>query len=558
MRGDGTARDACLAVIFAALLALAGCVGGLPMKSSGATPSSDFPADSFREVADEKGLNYTATFRGIENGGVYVSDYDRDGWPDLLALGGTDPALFHNTGGEFERSKGLPDDLQGVFKAALWVDYDQDGWEDLLLLREYDTPVFLENNAGTFRRSQVGFETEMAVPKSVSAADYNSDGCPDVFVAQNADWDNTVPTAGKPENQGMTVNTSEDNGNPNYLYRGTCEEFQNVEDAGITGEYWSLATSFVDMTGDGAPDIYVANDFNNDTLYVNHGNGTFDKQVLPGNTDRNAMSSEIADFNGDGRPDVFVTNVFIPQKFRVNLGPVVGRIEGNNMLLNRGNSTFRDVATQWGVMKGGWGWAATAVDLNNDGQRDLLHTATIHKMPPKARGDKLGELDDRPSYLDYPVLFNRIASDNFTSVNASRVGFEESSGRGVGALDYDRDGDQDIVIGVVQGEFKLYENTLGGRSLQIDVEDGSDTLALGARVAVTVDGETRIYYNNAKSDFLSQDNRVHHVGLGDAEVEKLQVVWPDGTEQVWTNVSANHRVTVYPNGTKRSVVTDGG
>jgi hypothetical protein len=555
MAGDDAVRAA---VALAALVVLAGCAGSLPLNPLSASPEdAGFPDDSFREVSDETGLDYTAVPAGIENGGVFVADYDRDGWPDVLALGGDDPALFRNAGGEFERSDALPEDLRGAFKTALWVDYDRDGWEDLVLFREYRTPVFLENREGAFERRQVGLDTRMDVPKSASAADYDGDGCPDLFVAQNADWDNTTPEAGKPANMGGMINGTEDNGNPNYLYRGTCEGFERVEDAGISGEYWSLSTSFADLTGDGRPDVYVANDFNNDTLYVNEGDGTFEKRILAEYTDRNAMASEIADFDGDHRPDVFVTNIFVPGEFRVNLIPVTGRMNGNNLLLNGGNGTFRDVAAEWGVAQGGWGWAATATDLDNDGDRDLFHTTSIHKMPPGARSDRLQDMDNRPTYLDYPVLFARTAPDNFTGVNTTRVGFEQSSGRGLATLDFDRDGDRDLLIAVVQGEFKLYENTLGGRSLQVDVEGGREDgpLELGARVYATVDGETRVYYNNAKADFLSQDSRVHHVGLGDGEVQKLRVVWPDGTERVWTNVSANRRVTVYPNGTKRGVAT---
>jgi hypothetical protein len=541
----------------AALLVLAGCAGGLPLNPlESSAPGGDFPDDSFREVSDERGLNYTAVAAGIENGGVFVADYDNDGWTDVLAVGGAEPALFRNVDGTFQRTGALPD-LEGAFKTALWVDYDDDGWEDLLLLREYGTPVFLENRAGEFQRRQVGFETGMDVPKSASTADYNGDGCPDLFIAQNADWDNTTPTAGQPASMETMINGTEDNGNPNYLYRGTCEGFERVDDAGISGEYWSLATSFADLTGDGRPDIYVANDFNNDTLYANQGDGTFEKRVLPGYTDRNAMASEIADFNRDGHPDMFVTNIFMPSEFRVNLIPVTGRMDGNNLLLNRENGSFRDVAPEWGVAKGGWGWAATAVDLDNDGDRDLFHTTSIHRMPPGARSDKLEDMSNRPTYLDYPVLFARTAPQNFTSVNTTRLGFEQSSGRGLANLDFDRDGDQDLLIAVVQGEFKLYENTLDGRSLQVDVESGhgDGPLELGARLYVTVDGATRVYYNNAKADFLAQDTRVHHVGLGGGEVQKIRVVWPDGTERVWANVSANRRITVYPNGTKTGVAT---
>lgn len=88
-------------------------------------------------------------------------------------------------------------------------------------------------------------------------------------------------------------------GNPNLLFDGDCNSFEQVENAGIEGTRWSLATSFVDLTGDGYLDIHVGNDFNTDVLYVNQHDGTFRRVEIPA-TDRHAMASEVADVTGDG------------------------------------------------------------------------------------------------------------------------------------------------------------------------------------------------------------------------------------------------------------------
>jgi len=126
--------------------------------------------ETFVEVSGKWKLNYSTTNRGTENGGVYVADYDRDGWPDVLLLGGERPRLYSNTGTEFRRSDALPllnESLQ--FKAAVFFDYDNDGWTDLLLLPEFASPVFLENEGGQYVQRDAGFDVTLGVPKSACA-----------------------------------------------------------------------------------------------------------------------------------------------------------------------------------------------------------------------------------------------------------------------------------------------------------------------------------------------------------------------------------------------------
>lgn len=76
----------------------------------------------------------------------------------------------------------------------------------------------------------------------------------------------------------------------------------------MTGTHWSLAASAVDLIGDGALDIHVANDFYYDEAYMNNGDGALKYRYLGNRTARNGTSSEVDDVTGDGSMDVFVTN----------------------------------------------------------------------------------------------------------------------------------------------------------------------------------------------------------------------------------------------------------
>jgi hypothetical protein len=518
-----------------------------------AAPDTDPDTEiDFRERTDAVGLDYRTDGGGAGNGndGVYVADYDRDGWQDVLAVGGDAPALFRNEGGEFARDDAFPR-IGGDVKGALFVDYDGDGWEDLLVLRSHDAPVLLRNDEGTFERADADLGN-LTYPMGATAADYDRDGDTDLLVYQSGDWAN-----GKPKGYfSLTKFVETDNGHPNVLYENTDDGFERVEDSGLTAdERWSLAASFVDLNGDGFPDVHVANDYNTDAVYVNEGDGTFEKRLLRGNTSRNGMSSEIADVNGDGDQDVFTTNIYLPleqvshqeryERLRLLFGYVIksGRTKGNTMMINDGTGNLSDAAVPYGVREGGWGWAASLVDLDNDGDRDLIH-ATQHVV----------RLDREDPHYTYPMLFER-DGDGFRNLDASERNLTEHDGRGLVSLDYDRDGDRDVSVAPYDGEVTVYENVgADGNSVAVRAVDGRGSTAYGAEITVSTPDGDAVIQQTVQSDFLSQESRVSHLGVGGHETVDLTVTWPDGTERTFEDVDADRHVRVTKDGL--DVVTD--
>jgi hypothetical protein len=537
-------RRALLVVAVALVTVTAGCTSLAEMGTSGSDAGGEI---GFEDVTAEAGLNYSddvAGGAGNGNAGVYVADVDRDGWDDVLAVGGERPVLFENTGGEFRRSDALPE-YDRQFKSASFVDYDGDGWIDLLLLPRGGGVVALHNDEGTFEPDDVGLGN-VTYPLGATAADFDGDGRVDLFLYQSGDWLETTPT-GK---NALNGTIEADNGHPNSLYRNVGGEFERVTDAGIEGERWSLAATATDLTGDGRPDIYVANDFNTDVVYVNQGDGTFDQRQLQGSTARNGMSAEIADFDGDGRRDVFVTNIELPideenmSEERYDLLERMSsfafysnRTKGNTVMINQGDGEFEDRAAEFGVQTGGWGWAATATDFDNDGDRDLMHTTQyVFRMNT-----------DDPHYT-YPMVWERDGED-FENLDAAERGLKEVDGRGLATLDFDNDGDQDVVTAVYGGQFRLYENTVDPDTdrLQFRAVDEHGATALGATVTVEGATEQRVV-QYSETDFLSQESRVGHVGLrSDANVT-ITVTWPDGTERTFEDVAPNQRVRLSPDG----------
>lgn len=516
----------------------------------------------FREVSDQAGFNYTADTipSMIVNGGVYVLDFNGDQWPDLLAVGGAEPAVFRNSGGKFNRTEVLPP-INATVEGAHVFDFDNDGREDILLLAQNHRPILLENEGGRFVERPGAFPVNMTYPIGATTADYDGDGCLDVFVFQYADWANKQPAGVK----NMTVSGSQDNGNPNYLFRGNCTaQFSSVTSGAFSDSRWTLAASFVDLTGDDRPDIHVANDFNYDILYVNRGNGTFEQTRLGNETNRNAMASEVADVNGDGRPDVFVTNIYLPEVLRQTSDEFSGRMEGHNLLLNRGDGAFEDAAKSYGVLRGGWGWAAALADFDNDGNRELFHTTKRIHLSPIVQSKIVQEgltvdlFYERNPSIKYPQYYER-TDDGFLAMPAASMGFKNASGTGVARTDFDRDGDLDLAVAQVDGQFYLYENALAGNGthwIQIDVRGDERIPVTGAEVTVTVNGQPKHRLVNSRADHLSQDSRTVHVGVGNTtQVDRIRVVWPDGSETILEDVAVDQRIVISPNG--RENRTDG-
>jgi hypothetical protein len=529
---------------------------GDALEPTGAPPEEVNEMPEFVDVAGEVGFDYTSTFNQVKlitTSGVYVVDFDNDGYEDILAVGGENPVLFENTGDGYERHREFE---HGKARAAHFFDQDNDGDRDLVIAESGGEIVFYENDDGEFSRRDVGFDRAVTSPTSMNAADVTGNGCLDLFVGQYGALQSRSPLSrgigrevarNHPEVRPETTPANE-----NLLFRGDCEGFTEATEAsGIHGENWTLASSVVDFTGDGYPDIHVGNDFGADVLYTNNGDGTFDRRVMGPSTDRNAMSSTVADVNGDFRLDLFVTNIYLPKGMnsettrgveKIQISPVP---EGNNLFVNDGNGTFTDKAPKHGLEKGGWGWASTIADYSNDGHLDIAHAAS-----PNVPVESYDEIYQG-------IQMWKGTPDSWEKVDGKEHGMVGEETRGIARVDYDNDGRLDIVASVPANKrlfgsnvertpFRLYENQ--GRtneSLQMFVRD-PDGIERNAAVYVETDRRTVYRRVTSRGDFLSQDSRLLHFGTANEEVESVTVLWPDGTTRVYDSLKEGNRYIVTP------------
>ena len=497
----------------------------------------------FTDVTAEAGIDHTqrlvpVTFApGVDihnfmSGGAAAGDFDGDGFVDLYftRLDGTD-ILYRNLGdGTFEDvtvQSGI--DREFGSNGVGTADIDNDGDLDLYVTSVFDDRFYLLINDGAGRFSEQAIERGAATEgadehfgMSVSFGDYDLDGYLDLSIAE---WrsDALNPT-GAPSNSLLLHNLGAEN--PGYFEDVTLAAGVATDDIpGDRAGTFAFSPRWADLDNDGLPDLTMANDFTESRLFWNNGDGTFtDGTASAGvGTDHNGMGSAIADVNGDGLLDWFVTAIWLPPRELQ---------DGNRLFLNNGDRTFTDVTTESGVRDGGWGWGATFIDYDNDGDQDLVHT----------NGWPNGFTDDQTRF------FENDGSGHFTEI-ASDIGITDTAeGKGLLKLDYDNDGDQDILVINNHGAPVLYRNDGGNANDWLKLGTFGPMPAVGASVSVTLEpgGAVQVQEINADSNFLAQDEATLHFGLGSgsASVESVVVTWLSGESRTLTDVPRNMTISI--------------
>ncbi len=526
------------------------------------TLSSQTNGIRFTEVSREAGIDFAYTFGDLnyENilessgSGVTVFDYDNDGDMDLYLLNGTylegisDPGgkrfsgamnrLYRNNGdgtfSDVSAESGLDDRNWGM--AASPVDLDNDGYQDLFLLN-YGPNVFMRNNGdGTF--SDITQELGLSGPKELNGFtkwsigapfwDQNGDGRLDVMVGNFLAFDPAYVSAEAPD---MMPHPSEYLGQASLLYEqqadGTFKE--------VTGEYGLLypdskcmGLSVFDYDRDGDLDIFQANDHQENFLFRNDNGNYAEVGVASGiatnsnGQETGSMHATLGDVDGDGLIDILVTDLKYGALYR-----------------NMGNGLYQDISESSGMagpMKGKGCWGASFVDYDNDGDLDLVTAnGTAEEL-----------------ILQPPLLLENDGAGRFTDRGKEAGAYfgTRRSGRGLAVLDYDNDGDMDVLISHVDLEAApaLLRNEGGNGNHWLGVTlEGKNGLSsgLGAYLTLEAGGRTQVMVNQWSMGYLSSNDPRLHVGLGKAgTIDRLVVSWPDGSEQEFEDLAADRYIRI--------------
>jgi hypothetical protein len=323
--------------------------------------------------------------------GAAVGDYDNDGDQDLYVTNFGPNVLYRNNGDntftDVSAAAGVDD--PGWGSNAAFADYDLDGDLDLYVANyaRYDPAnnrecytgkvlvycapgVYpgqsgvLYRNEGSSRFSDVttlaGLSTEAGHQLGAVFADYDDDGDPDLFVANDRQ--------------------------PNFLFNnqgdGTFAEVGAY--AGVAYNQDGVAESAMgadwgDYDNDGRQDIAVATfQWRPNTLYHNEGNGFFSYAsyaagIASGSVPYLGMTIAFLDYDNDGYLDLFVANGHLDENVK-DYDPATSYAQKNQLFRNQGGGIFREVTDEVGpgfqVERVSHG--AVLGDYDNDGDIDIF------------------------------------------------------------------------------------------------------------------------------------------------------------------------------------------
>ena len=484
---------------------------------------------------------------GIEGGGVAVADVDGDRLLDVYLVSGHGDRLYRNLGDlRFEdvtEQANLGHDGEG--RGAYFIDFDNDGDQDLFVTQVY-APNRLFQNLGSGKFVDVTKDVGLPlrddlVSHSAVWFDFDNDGFLDVYIGNYGDWlGNELPL----------VQADSRNGQANMLFRnngqGAFEDATSRAHAGDTG--WAQAVSHFDVNRDGWQDLYIANDFGQDILLVNHGGRRFVSQVIGEGRYLHGMSVGFTDVNNDGAEDVYVSNIstfsFASKHIKPDQHTRIAvsqrttqdmRMMENNLFLVNEPGGLREqhhVYFDRSRAGSGWAWDADFFDFDNDGHEDLYI------------------LNGREPNLSYAfernVLYKQV-DGRFYDVSADSGADFKSNARGGVHADLDGDGDLDLVVNNYQDNAVLLRNNLQRRHwLRLRLQGTtSNRDAIGARVTMHTKDGKQMRTVRGGSGFLSKEDGVLHFGLNECRsVETIEIAWPSGRRQSLSGLAVNQEHTV--------------
>jgi FG-GAP-like repeat/ASPIC and UnbV len=436
----------------------------------------------FVNVAAEAGLAQAAPAilkSQDENSGrgACFLDYDNDGKPDLFLAAGSSQggaALYHNVGnGKFEdvtKDAGL-NSLADVVTCAA-ADYDADGFVDLAIATTTGVQLLHNGHNGTFTNvsAAVGLNANSDAIRALTWIDYDHDGDVDLYAV-----------GGTATNQ-MWRN----NGNSTFTDITSELAFQ-----GDANSYGAIGT---DANNDRAVDIVVSG--RPAQLFKNPREGKWSPDKMP----FSAIGLAVVDYNKDGWMDWAITT---PD----------GRLQ---LIRNEQGRQF--VPQELPNLNWKHAWGITPIDYDNDGWIDL---AAVGETAD-------GKFELRLLRNEGPKGFRDVSAE----VGLDRLELKQP--RGIFAVDYDNDGDTDLLITQNAGPTVLLRNDGGNKnnSLRVQLKGLNDNkTGVGTKIEF-FSGTLSQKFEITGAGYLGQSALDLVVGLGQAkQADVVRLLWPTGVVQ---------------------------
>jgi enediyne biosynthesis protein E4 len=555
----------------------------------------------------------------LNGSGVAAGDIDGDGWCDLFFCGIDAPsALYRNLGGwkfqDITKEAGVSCAGQPS-SGAVFADVNGDGKLDLLVNGVgAGTRLFLNQGKGRFKEATAEWGLlGNSGSSSLALADIDGDGYLDLYVANyrtttfrdelNLKFKASVtnnhyeilavngrpvtepdlvgrylvdPVMGILENGEAHVLYHNDGGGKYAPLSWTNGTFLDEDGQPSKVPYdWGLSVMFRDLNGDGAPDIYVCNDFHSpDRIWINDGHGRFRAiaRLAIRQTSIFSMGLDIADVDRDGFDDIFVADMLsrkhasrhvqLMDRRAVQFPP--GLIDNrpqqsrNTLLWNRGDGTYAEIAQSAGLEASEWTWCPVFMDVDLDGYEDLLcvtgHLRDAQNIDIARRIEAMGKEKRRSrlEQLSLRKMFTRLEIPNLAFRNRGDLSFEECGSKwgfdskkvsqGIALADLDNDGALDVVVNCLDDGPLILRNLSNHPRVAVRLRGlPPNTSGIGAKIKVSQSGlPTQSQEILCGGRYLSGDEamRVFAAAHADSELT-IEVSWRSGRRSVIAGARAN-------------------
>ena len=454
----------------------------------------------FEDVTEKAGLGKLAGgMPWFYSHAAAVSDYDRDGWPDMLVTGWRRVALFHN------ESDGLG--------GRKFVDVT----------------------------TLAGMDQGVTWATSAAFADFDGDGLADLYVCQYVDWsfakhpdcnyDGKTPDVCPPKNfNGLRHLVYHNLGGGKFKEVG---KEAGLPEGGDRGK--GLGVVAVDVNGDSRPDVYVGNDTVDNYLFINRSTvgkirleetGVIAGVARDGNGSANgSMGVDAGDLDGSGMASIWVTNY---ENELHALYRNMSKKQEASFLFHTPGSGIAAIGQKY------VGWGTGFVDIDHHGNEDLVVVNGHAIRFPTTTGRR-----QRPVLLRNNGGKFKVMTDRGGSYFA-----EDHLSRGMCIGDLDNDGAMDLVVANMNEPAGVLRNSACGKNgfhwagFSLARPDRSDVT--GARLEVVSGGKSRYRFAKGGGSYASSPDRRLVVGLGPNDaIEGVKVRWPDGKEEVFGGVAVD-------------------
>lgn len=557
-------RFHCLILIF--MLLLFSCNNRKSTeKDSFIKNKSEFENIEFSDVTMKAGLGGFSHDNGsfgkmwfpeqMGSGGGFI-DYNSDGWLDILLIGGgawkgytkrdinTLWLYKNNKDGTFSNvteQSGLGK-IEAYGLGIVAADYDNDGDEDVFLTT-LNRNILLNNKGGYFVNvsNTSGLGNTIEWSSSAIFFDADKDGWLDLYVGNYAIWSPLSDLWCSLDNKTKVYC-------PPEMYTGLPSKFYHNNGDGTFSDYTtkagflpapgkSLGVALMDYNNDGWLDLAVANDGERDLLYKNNPGGVFDEigtelgMAYGENGEARAgMGIDAGVVDSSGNTTIFIGN-FSNEMVGVYSYSGEGWFNDRAAISKVGRPSFLSLT-----------FGLVLFDVDMDSDLDLF-IGNGHVYPQRTKNQ------DGITYKQASQLFLNNGDGAFSIANEKITGIINNKMvvRGVAIGDYDKDGDQDLLLTENNGPAHLWRNDSESKNyLRVNllgVKSNKD--GIGSKVFLYINEYKIERLIRTGSSYLSQSEKTATFGLGDHDmIDSLSIYWPSGKKETYFDIEINKEILI--------------